>query len=688
MEHIGGIIVKKRKFVVVVFIILTSICAVSFFGVHVNYDLTDYLPEGSRSTKALKIMEREFDQAVPNARVMLKNVTVGEALEYKKKIKNIDGISDVIWLDDVADIKKPLEMTDKGIRNKYYKNGNALISLAVEEGRELEITSKVYEVIGERNALEGNALALASVQTATVWETLKATIILLPIIILLLILTTTSWIEPILFLFAIGVSVIINMGTNLLIGEVSYITQSVTPILQLAVSLDYAIFLLHRFAEMQKQKDDPEEAMIAAMKKSFTAIAASSATTLFGFIALTFMDFEIGADLGFNLAKGIIISFVSVLVFLPALTLCSLKMIKRTKHKRILPEMSGSSRAFMKISTACLILMAIIIYPCWLAQNSNEFLYESTGVVEGQRTGEDEASVKKVFGDSTAIVVLLPKGEVGKEAELCSELEKKENVTEVVSYVSSVGSQIPDEYVSEEIVSGFYSDDNARIIVYTGTSAEGEEAFSTVDEVRKTAEKYYGANVFLCGESANLRDMKEVVTLDNKRVNIIAVLAIALVIMITFRSLLIPVLLVLSIKAAIWVNLAIPYFEGSPMNYIGYLIVNTVQLGATVDYAILLTDTYKQKRKSMYPKEAMKESLAERFRSILLSAVILSSAGFVLGAVSSNQMVAEMGILLGRGAILSLIMVVCFLPALLMILDKPLGATTYKSDFLKRRSEK
>jgi len=688
MEHIGRIIVKKRKFVVVVFIIFSAICAVSFFGVYVNYDLTDYLPEGSRSTKALKIMEREFDQAVPNARVMLKNVTVGEALEYKKRIKRIDGISDVIWLDDVADIKKPLEMADEGIRDKYYKNGDALISFAVEEGRELEITSKVYEVIGERNALEGNALALASVQTATLWETLKATIILLPIIVLLLILTTTSWIEPLLFLLAIGVSVIINMGTNLLIGEVSYITQSVTPILQLAVTLDYAIFLLHRFAQMQKENDDPEEAMIAAMKKSFPAIAASSATTLFGFVALTFMDFEIGADLGFNLAKGIIFSFISVLVFLPAVTLSSLKMIKRTKHKRILPEMSGSSRVFMKISTACLILVAIIIYPCWLAQNSNEFLYESTGVVEGERTGEDDASVKKAFGESTAIVILLPKGEIGKEAQLCSELEKNENVTEVVSYVSSVGAQIPNEYLSEQITTGFYSDDHARIVVYTDTAAEGEEAFSTVDQVRKTAEKYYGSNVFLCGESANLRDMKDVVTLDNKRVNIIAVLAIALVIMITFRSLLIPVLLVLSIKAAIWVNLAIPYFEGSPMNYIGYLIVNTVQLGATVDYAILLTDTYKQKRRSMYPKEAMKESLAERFRSILLSAVILSSAGFVLGAVSSNEMVAEMGILLGRGAILSLLMVVCFLPALLMILDKPLGATTYKSDFLKRRSEK
>jgi len=687
MDIMAGIIVRKRKAVTALFLMIAGICLFLFFGVQVNYDLSDYLPDNARSTVALKIMENKFSSSVPNARVMLRNVSVGKALEYKKKLSDIKGVSDVFWLDDAEDVTQPEDMMDADVRDEYYKNGNALIYLSVRQGNEAEITDKIYDVIGEKNALEGDAVAQASVRSATSGETLKAAAILVPVILLILLLSTSSWAEPLLFLAAIGVAVIINMGTDFFTGGISYITQAVSPVLQLAVSLDYAIFLLHRFAEMRKEKSDPKDAMIAAMKKSMPAIAASAATTLLGFAALVFMDFHIGADLGMNLAKGIILSFISVTVFLPALTLCMYRFIDRTSHRRLMPEMNNIGRYFLKIGKVCFILVLLLIYPCWLAQSQNNFLYESTGVVEGQRTGQDEAAVEKNFGRSTPVVVLVPSGSQGKEKMLCDDLENISSVTGVLSYAVSAAGNVPYEYVDKEIYAQFYSGGWARIVAYTNTSAEGSRAFSAVGKIQKAAEKYYGDSAYLCGKSANLKDMKNVVEKDNKRVGLIAVLAIGIVLLLTFRSLIIPVLLVLSIKAAIWLNLAIPYFTDTPLNFIGYLVINTVQLGATVDYAILLMDTYMNKRKEMPAKEAIKETLGLRFRSILVSASILSAAGFVLAAVSSNPLVAEMGFLMGRGAVLSVFMTVCFLPVLILISDRLIRKTTYSPGFFIKRPE-
>lgn len=685
MQRIAIAILRYRKWVVGLFLAAAFFCAIFQLFVSVNYNITDYLPENAQSTTALSIMETDFSGSVPNARVMVHGVSVEEARACKVELQAVEGVSEVLWLDDVADLKMPIEMLDQDTVSSYYRDGTALFSLTIEVGHEVAATDAIYAVIGEENALSGDALNTATSQKMAGSETLHAMLILVPLILLILLLSTSSWIEPLLFLLAIGVSVLINMGLNWFSGEVSFVTQAVSPILQLAVSLDYAIFLLHSFAESRKTTADAEAAMAVAMKASFPAVAASAATTLFGFLALVFMEFRLGADLGFNLVKGIFLSFLSVMVFLPALTLCLYRWIDRTSHKQILPKFRKIGTVVSRLRIPCLLLVALVLVPCFLAQSHSAFTYGMGDLSPDSRSGSDTAAIDAEFGKSTAIVLLVPQGDVVKESDLSKELESLPHITGVISYANAVGAEIPQEYIADSITEQFYSGRYCRIILYADTESEGAEAFSVVEAVQAAAGKYYGSEQYTCGQSVNLYDMRNTVTKDNRIVNLIAVIAIALVLFVTFRSLSLPLLLLLTIEAAIWINLSVPYFTGSSLCYIGYLVINTVQLGATVDYAILYTENYQRKRKQMPAADAGKRAMAETFPSILVSAAILSAAGFCLYATSSNPIVSQLGLLLGRGTLLSFVLVVFFLPAVLRLFDKAILKTTKISE--KERSK-
>ncbi len=682
MKNIPALIIKHKKLIVTVFILLAAISAVFMTRVSVNFKLADYLPSDANSTVALDLLESEFTSAIPNARVMIRNVTLQEALDYKGKLAAAEGVTEVLWLDDVYNLKEPIEIADPALIEEYYKNNNALYSITIKEGKERITAGAIYSIIGDENALAGDAINIATSQKLVVSEVLKASAILVPIILFILIISTGSWLEPFLFIGSIGISVLINMGSNILFGKVSFLTQSISPILQLAVSLDYAIFLLHSFSEYRKEFP-VHEAMRHAMIRAFSAIAASAATTLFGFVALLFMRFRIGSDLGINLVKGIVLSFLSVMVFLPTLTLCCYKMIDRTRHKPILPEFKTCGNYLLKMRIPALILLAVLLIPSFLAQRSNNFLYGFGNISETGRSGEDQKNINEEFGQRIAMVLLVPKGEPAKEELLCNELKNQPHITGVISYVSSVGTAIPAEFLEDEITDQFYSEHYSRIILYTDTPEEGDMAFALVKEVQNRAQAYYQDTVYACGQSVNLYDIKNITTADTAKVNLIAILAITLVLIFTFASASTPLLLLLTIEAAIWINLSVPYFYGNSINYLGFLVINTVQLGATVDYAILLTDNYRRFRKEYPKKEAMKLTLGESFHSILISATILSCAGFCVGYTSSNPIVSNLGILLGRGTILSMLLVVCVLPGLLLMFDRIIEKTTYHAGFHK-----
>ncbi|GLO64615.1 efflux RND transporter permease subunit [Oceanobacillus kimchii] len=672
----SNIIIRFKKSVVILFFVLMVISAVAFLFVDVNYNMQDYLPEDAESTVGLDVMDEEFSSGVTNTNVMIENVAIQEAIEYKQEIESLDGVTEVLWLDDVVDLREPIEVADTDTVENYYKDNKALLAVTIESGKEVEATDQIYELIGEENAISGEAANTATQQKMAGSETMYAAALLIPIIVIILVLSTNSWLEPVFFLTAIGVSVLINLGTNIFVGEVSFITQSVAPILQLAVSLDYAIFLLHSFQDYRNRGNRPEEAMKLAMKESFPVVSASALTTFFGFTALMFMDFGIGADLGLSLVKGILLSFISVMVFLPALTLLFYPLIDKTQHKSLIPSFKGVGKKLIKLRIPVFILIALVIVPSFLAQSSTEFTYGMGEQPENTRLGSDINQIEEIFGESTSVVLLVPNNDIGKEQEMIQEIDTIEHVTSVVGYANMVGSTIPQDYLEENVTEQFLSENYSRIIINTDVGAEGDVPFSLVEEVRNVASSYYGDEALTLGESVALYDMKETVTADNKLVNILTIVTIAIVLLFSFRSISIPVVLLLTIQSAVWINLSVPYFTDTSLVFVGYLIVSTVQLAATVDYAILLTETYKQNRKDMAALPAIKKTLDDKLFSIAVSASILSSVGFILWLTSSNPIVGSIGLLLGRGALLAFILVITLLPALLVIGDKLIWKTT------------
>ena len=682
MDRLTKAITSHQRAVIAVFLVLAVISAVLILGVSVNYNLADYLPPDAESTVALGIMDEEFGTGVPNARVMVSGLTIAEAAELKTQIAAVDGVTGVMWLDDVEDLTTPVEMMDTATVEQYWRDGSALYQVTVADGREASTVDALYDLIGENGAISGVAANTANMQNRVVSEVLGAAAILLPLIIVLLLVTTTSWIAPLLFLASIGVAIVINMGTNIVFGEISFVTQSVSPIMQLAVSLDYAIFLLNSFERHRQETPDAEQAMRMAIKESFSSIAASAATTVFGFMALIFMRFEIGADLGLNLVKGVILSYVSVVVFLPCLSLACVKLLDKTRHKRIVPEIRGIGRGLVKIRVPALILVLLLVVPCFLAQSRTDFFYGMGSPDPNLRYGQDTELINETFGESTSIVLFVPRGNPGAEAELSAEIADIDHVTAVMSYAYTVG-EVPEGTLDDAVVSNFYSDNYARIVVTTDTGTEGDEAFATVEAVRSAAAKYYD-EYYACGESANIYDIRDVVTEDSGLVNLISVAFILLTLLVTFRSLTLPLILIFVIETAIWINLSVPYFTDNALVYIGYLVINTVQLGATVDYAILMTDGYVVNRRTMLKREAVINTLQTNFLSVLTSGLILSIAGFCLNFTSSMTIVSELGLLLARGTLLSMAMVLLALPALLMLFDPLTARLTLKSGFLKK----
>jgi predicted RND superfamily exporter protein len=674
-------VIKHKKIILIVFLITAILSAIFATTVSVNYNMVDYLPKDAQSTIAIGIIEEDFKGDMPGARVMISDVSIMEALEYKEKLLSIDGVTNASWLDDIIGLdilqSMPLEFLDQTILDNYYKDNTALLTISVENGREQDTVNAIYELIGENNAASGETINSAEMQSMSVSEVFNAMLILLPIVILVLIISTSSWLEPLLFLSTIGIAIVINMGTNIIFGEISFISHTVSPILQLAVSLDYAIFLLHSF-NSHRLKVPPHEAMMLAMKESVPTVAASAATTIIGFAALMFMRFGIGSDLGINLLKGVSLSFISVMVFLPVITLLLYKAIDKTRHRKLLPDFKSSGKLIMKIRMPFMILALLIVIPTFLAQSKTEFMYGMGGITASSRAGRDTNKIEEKFGKENILVLLVPNESSGKETELCEELSKLTHITNIASYVTSVGASVPQEFIPNEVYKQFYSENYSRIILYTDTGEEDLAAFTTIESIMDITNNYYDTH-YIVGTSATLYDMKNIVSIDTGRVNLIAIIGIIIVLLLTFRSLSLPFILVFCIEAAIWINLSVPYFADSHINFIGYLIISTVQLGATVDYAILFTNSYLNNRKTLGAKDSMHNTISTKLVAILTSAVILASAGFALALTSNNPIISELGLLLGRGTLLSLLMVAFVLPALLVLFDRVIIKTTIKN---------
>lgn len=675
-----------RKGVLAFALVLCIVCALCIPFVKVNYEFADYLPEDSASTRSLQVLEDSFGGNLPNGYVYVQGISLMQADALAQEFAALDGLSDVLWLGDVVDTARPLETFDENVVHAWKSDEGYLYQVTFDSTKAVATLDEVKEVAVAKGAsdvaMSGDAVNTAVAQGSSDIEIQIILIMAVAVILGLLLLTSEAWFEPVLFLSVIGISIVYNLGTNIIFGEISFITQMCAAILQLAVSMDYGIVMLHEYRHFKAEGLSSYEAAVAGMHKAAGVIASSAATTFFGFLSLCVMAFLIGADMGLVLAKGIVFSFLSVLFVLPVMVLLSEKHLQRTAHRKFLPSFDKFAQWCVRLSIPFTIIAALVVVPAFLGSRQAEFVYGASGFVEpGSEIYDDTNLIEDTFNASGQWVLLVPEGSWGKERALTQAIDSLPHVTSVTSYVTTVSERIPTDMLPEESLSALISNGYSRIIIATDLSSEGEEVFDLIQEVRDISQQYYPNAYELVGGMVTSYDMSLIVNDDSLRVLIASVVAIGLVLLIMFRSLSIPLILLFTIELSIWINLAIPYFTGDTIQYIGYLIISAIMLGATVDYTIILSRSYLEKRREMSKRPALIKAISHSAITILTSATILTLCGMFIGLISSNGVIAGLGTLIGRGAFIAALNTFLLLPMLFIIFDKIIERTTLGARF-------
>lgn len=684
MRTLAEHITRHHRLLLVVFGALTAVCGFLTLLVPINYNLADFIPPEAPSKVATDVMAQEFDDSIPNVRVFVPGLSLSEAVETRQQIEEVPAVQSMLWLDDLVDLKTPLELQDQSLVSGFQTDAGSLFQVSVALDDTVATLAQLQEIATPDGAVEGQLVDLALAQQSTTSEVGTIVVFMVPLALGLLILSTLSWLEPLVLMATIGVAVVLNMGTNIFVGEISFITAAVAGVLQFAVSMDYGIFLLHAQKRHLEAGEGRLKALQSAVVDSSTAILASSSTTIFGFLALLFMSFQLGPDLGLVLAKGVVFSLICVIFFMPALMQVMDRAIAATSHRSFLPSFAALGRGISKIAVPLLAIAALLPI-AYVAQGMTDFRYGMGDYPTGSREAADREFIQEEFGRALPMALLVPRGQWGTEHELEQELADLDAVTGISSFQTQVGRLLPAEVLPQEQLSSLLSENYSRIILTVDTAKEGAEAFAVVNEVREIAGRHYPDAYHLTGESVVLEDMRASITSDSVLVNLIAVGSVWLVLLISFRSLLIPFLLVLTIEGAIWINLSVPYLSGNYMVYIGFLVISTVQLGATVDYAILFTQHYVSNRATRSKHESIAHTVKETFGTLLTPVLILASAGLVLYLVSSLVVVSQLGEVLARGALISFALVNLFLPGMLIVFDRAIQKTTWKADFLRSK---
>lgn len=678
LKKMAHFIVQRGRIIEKFFIAMTILCAVCYPFVGVNYDLSKYLPDFAPTKQALDVMEQEF--GYPGmARIMVKDVTLPEARTIRQRISRVDGVDLVVGPDLAANVYSTDAFIKNSLTDRFYKDGNAVYQIIFEDGDSDASTHKaineIYGIVGkDRGCFAGSAVSSKERQESITREIAMAIGMAVVIIWLILTLTTTSWFEPFLFILVMAVAIVLNMGSNIMFGRISFFTFSTAAILQLAVSMDYSIFLLHTYTAIKQSGVDSRPAMEAAIEKSCSSILASGATTIVGFLVIALMKFTIGRDVGFVLTKGIVCSLVTVLFLMPTLILRFDKKIEKTAHRSFLPPLDGLGKLMYRIRIPVLAAAAFCAVPCYFGQSMNYFYYgdDALGSGPGTRVYEDSRAIEDVFGKSNVIIAMVPNGNVIKERRLTEELEDQEFIDYALSMAGTLPQGIPESFLPESVTKQLRTGSYARILISMENREESSYSFQCSEKLTEIVKKYYPEDSYVIGMTPTTMDIRDILTDDYNRVSIISLAGVALVVMLTFHSVMVPVLVIIPIEVAIYLNMTIPYIIGDSMVYIGYIIVSCLQLGATIDYSILMTNNYMEFRETMGSRDAAVTAIAKSAISILTSGGILTVVGYLLYFTSSIQAISQVGRLVGRGALLSMILVLSLLPALLAAFDKPI----------------
>lgn len=692
MVKAGKWIARHRILILIIGILLLVPSVLGIAATKVNYDLLSYLPEDLETVKGQDILVDEYGMGAFSM-AMVEGMAPKDVQKLKAEFEEVPHVSDVLWYDDVVDISLPVEMIPQDIR-KVFSSEDATMLLVLFDNTTSsdEAMNALTEIrhIADRQCFIGGMTGIVTdIKDLCMQELPVYVLIATALAFLILELTGTSFLVPVFLLLSIGASILYNMGSNVFLGEISYITQALTAVLQLGVTMDYSIFLLNSYEENKRRfPGEKERAMGHAIANTFKSVVGSSVTTVAGFAALCFMTFALGKDMGIVMAKGVVIGVICCVTFLPALVLIFDGAIERTKHRQLIRNLDKPSAFITRHYKVWILLFVILLFPAVYGNNHTEVYYNiAQSLPEDLPSNEANEKLKEDFDMENLHMILLDKDTGEKEKNLIlSGIDEVDGVKWTFGLNSIAGPAIPKSVVPDDVREMLQSEDHELLFVCSEYGAATPEMNRQISDIERVVREY-DKDALVIGEAPMMKDLQDVTDRDLKVVNAISIIAIFLIILIVFRSLLLPVVLVSVIEFAIFVNMAIPYYQGVSLPFVASIVIGTIQLGATVDYAILMTSRYQKERlRGQGKKEAISIAHKTSMLSIISSGLSFFAATFGVACYSKVDMIGAICTLLARGAIISMSVVILVLPAMFMIFDRAICRLTI--GFPRKQKEK
>lgn len=682
MLKFGKGVVKSRFIIFIAAILLLIPSVFGYLHTRVNYDILSYLPEDIETMKGQDILVDEFGTGAFSTFVV-DGMSNKDVSTLKAKIEQVDHVKSVLWYDSVADISIPTDMLPEKLQKVFLSDEGTLMFIlydtTMSADETMEAVEQIRAISNEQCFLSGMSAVVTDIRDLSDKEVPVYVVLAVILSLIVLSLTMDSFLIPIFFLLSIGMAIIYNLGTNVFMGEISYVTKALSAVLQLGVTMDYSIFLWHSYEDQKKiYENDHKNAMAHAISQTVTSVVGSSITTVAGFIALCFMSFTLGKDLGIVMAKGVVFGVIGCVTILPSMILIFDKPLEKTRHKAILPDLGRISSFVTKRFPIFLLIFAVLLVPAIYGQKHAEVYYDLAGTLpEDLQSFMANEKLNEEFDMTSTHILLADSHMKAKDAEkMLERIDQVDGVKVAIGIDSIIGPSVPKDMIPQSIRDILEDDKYQMILISSEYKTASDEVNAQIDEINDIVAAY-DENGMLIGEAPCTKDLITITDTDFKVVSAISIVAIFVIIALVFRSITLPVILVAVIEFAIFVNMCIPFYTHTQIPFIASIVIGTIQLGATVDYAILMTNNYKGARMAgLEKKEAVQRAVASSAQSIVVSALSFFASTFGVGVYSNIDMISSLCILMARGALISMVVVIFVLPAMYMVFDKVICATS------------
>ncbi len=690
MKKLGEIIVKCRIPIFIFSVLLLIPSMIGMIRTRVNYDILAYLPEEIETMKGQDILAEDFGTGAFSL-FIVEGMETKDVSELKAKLEEVDHVANIIWYDSLMDISVPMSMLPEEIL-EIFNSGDAtmmaiIFDTTTSADETMQAIQDIRKIAGTQCFLSGMSSVVTDTKELSEKEVPIYVVIAVILSAIVIALAMESFLLPLLFLLSIGFAILYNLGSNYFFGEISYITKALSAVLQLGVTMDYSIFLWHSYAEQKAETSDRKEAMAGAIAATIQSVTASSVTTVAGFVALCFMSFTLGKDLGIVMAKGVVFGVLTCILVLPSMILIFDKAIEKTTHKPLLRDLPRFSQFVTKHFGWFVALFLVLIVPAWYAQSHTDVYYNLDETLpEELPSSMANKKLQENFNTGATHVLLVDSGLESKQVRaMMEEMEQVDGVKYVLGLESVVGPMMPESMLPEDLVEIFKNENYEMMMIgseYKTASDEVNDQITALNDIVKS----YDPGAMLVGEAPCTKDLITITDTDFKVVNSISILAVFVIIMLTFKNLLLPVVLVSVIELAIFINLGIPYFTGTELPFIASIVIGTIQLGATVDYAILMTTRYRLERQTLEKRKAVWAAHQASTKSVIVSALSFFAATIGVGIYSDIDMISALCMLMARGAIVSMVVVLTILPAMLLVFDRFICGKKVRKAERQRRS--